>query len=913
MIVGNHPSETPRMNPAPRILKAAVAFISLALLAATSSSAAPSPRQLETSTLKLQLADGRLTLRDKSTRTPWCRDLKSLGAVIVAGKTYPLALDACQVGVEPPQVASKTKALTFLFHPLGSPDPKATPPVDNSLLIRIAVAPDRAGLDVSYQAGRQLREEKLILFEDILQAGADQHAAFVLPVREGLLVPCDSGKPFVENLDTFGYEGLHMRMFGLVRDGRTVLVSWDSPYIAVRLTSAVNAPAGQTIRAGVVLSPRASSLQLDFPGKGDFVTIGKAYRELARRKGLLVTLKDKIRDNPERRKLLGAANVKLWACLSRTMSDDSTREESSHVAWTFDEAAQLAEHLRNDLQLERVLFTLGGWTRRGYDNQHPDVMPPAPECGGPDALADCAARVMKLGYLFCLHDNYQDMYRDSPSWDESFLMKDRAGKPVVGGRWGGGRAFVICSQKAIELARRPQNLSAVFNLTHANAYFTDTTFAADLQQCFDPNHPLDRSSDIKWKQALCDYARSTFGVFGSEDGREWAVAHSDFFEGLTGVKGEYLHDGRLIERTGAVGVPLFEVVYRDCIALYGKYGYNCFEAAPYVLQHLSIGRPLNYHSMPEHLYWKDGRDVQPMGVWPSVAKFEPVGPRQFRITYRWQVARSPVEKWRVFVHFNDAQDRIQFQNDHDSAPATTQWKTPEVTDGPYLVTVPQGIEGEFTVRVGLYQLPLGPPKAMLEGPGAMTQRVLVGRLRVKGDEVTFEPEPQVTVKDTGDKAIFVHGEGGWAEKLPPIDRFIKNTHEILGPLNELTAETPLTGFVFLTADRTLRKSVFGKGLTAVTVVTNSGQARQYKSKYGGDVRLPTYGFVIESPTFVAFLAESWNGKTYGGPTLFTIRSLDGRPIRTSRKVRIYHGFGQDKLRLGQSELQIAREKTLMAN
>ena len=82
------------------------------------------------------------------------------------------------------------------------------------------------------------------------------------------------------------------------------------------------------------------------------------------------------------------------------------------------------------------------------------------------------------------------------------------------------------------------------------------------------------------------------------------------------------------------------------------------------------------------------------------------------------------------------------------------------------------------------------------------------------------------------------------------------------------------------------------------------------TQYGGDVRLPAYGFVIESPTFVAFLAESWNGKTYKDPTLFTIRSLDGQPIRSSRKVRIYHGFGQDKLRLGPSELQVAREKTL---
>jgi hypothetical protein len=83
---------------------------------------------------------------------------------------------------------------------------------------------------------------------------------------------------------------------------------------------------------------------------------------------------------------------------------------------------------------------------------------------------------------------------------------------------------------------------------------------------------------MKGKQGLSDYARSTFGIFGSADGREWAIAHSNFFEGLTGVSGQYLHDGRLMERTGSVGMPFFEVVYRNCITLYGKYGYDYFEA-----------------------------------------------------------------------------------------------------------------------------------------------------------------------------------------------------------------------------------------------------------------------------------------------------------------------------------------------
>ena len=447
----------------------------------------------------------------------------------------------------------------------------------------------------------------------------------------------------------------------------------------------------QRLSPSLVLSKSARSFRISFLGRGDYVTIAKAYRRLAQERGWLITWDEKLKTNPEREKLFGAANIKLWSALNRRMNLESTREESARVNWTFDEAAQVAEHLKEDLKLDRVLFTVGGWIHRGYDNQHPDILPAAPECGGDTALADCARRVMRLGYLFCLHDNYQDIYRDSPSWDEKLIMKTRDGQLARGGHWAGGLAFLTCSQMALDLAKRPQNLMAVKKLCGANAYFINTTYAAGLQECFDPAHPLTRADDLKWKQALSDYAREVFGIFGSECGREWAIPHSDFFEGLTGVSGGYYHDSGLTGKLGATVVPLFELVYRDCIAMYGKYGYDPRRAAGYVLYHISLGRPLNYHSIPRHLYWKS----QP------------------------------------------------------------------------------------------------PPQA--------------------------PPTPAA-----GDPALFTRAEGGWAEGLHPVDRFIKNTCEVLCPLNEMTARLPMTGHQFLTPDRKVQRTVFGDGTGAVQVIVNSG-------------------------------------------------------------------------------------------
>ena len=463
----------------------------------------------------------------------------------------------------------------------------------------------------------------------------------------------------------------------------------------------------------------------------------------------------------ERAKFFGAADFKLWSTLSRQMNLESTQELSARTNWTFDEAAQVAEHLKHDLKMDKVLFMMGGWNHRGYDNQHPDILPTAPECGGDAAFSDCAQRVRQLGYLFCLHDNYQDIYRDSPSWDEKLIMKNDEGKLVKGGHWAGGQAYLTCSQTALALAQRPQNLKGVKALSDADAYFIDTTYAAPLQECFDPAHPLTRLDDIKWKQALSDYGREVFGVFGSEDGREWAIRHSDFFEGITGVSGHYFHNAKLLDELGATVVPLFDLVYRDCIAMYGKYGYDPAQSADYVLQHISLARPLNYHSVPAHLYWQKA------------------------------TAKASVST----AHTNTA-------------------------------------------------------------------------------------------------ALFTRADNGWAAALHPFDRFVKNTYEILSPLNELTAQVPMTGHEFLTADRKVRRTIFGEGKEAVSVIVNGGNTNYVcASDLGGKVTLPPGGFLAESRTFVAFVALNWGKASYSTPTLFTLRSRDGRALTDSKDVQTYHGFG----------------------
>jgi len=740
--------------------------------------------------------------------------------------------------------------------------------------------------------------DALRLLDGALEIATGESGCVLVPAREGLLIPADSGAEFKRSFSASGYEGCHMNMLGFVKRGSALLMTWDDAYIRTELAKTKKSlKCSVHARRPPHCKSAAFSITLTPLGRGDWNSIAAAYRKVAEAKGLAVTLAAKARRNPETAKLFGASNAKLWTCLARKRSEDSTKDESVEVKWTFDEAAQVAEHLQRDLGMDRCLFTLGGWTEGGYDCRHPDALPANTECGGNDALGAAVGRIKSLGYVACFHDNYQDMYRDAKSWNPDCIQKKADGSLMSGGRWLGGRAWLVCAPKTLELAQRPQNLPAVQKLFGPQAYFIDTTYAVDPQECFDPKHPLTRNDDIRWKQKLSDYSRKVFGIFGSECGREWAIPHSEFFEGLSGVSGRYFHN--LDPATlGATVVPLFEMVYHDCEVVFGKYGYAPEAAAEYVAHHALCGRTLNYHRFDPHLYWK--QPVPQVKARPSVVSVAQISNLKFQIRYRWQVEADCAGDWRVCVHFGKEQPP-PFQNDHAPARPVAGWRAGDVIEeGPFEVTVPPTVKADAVdVYVGLYRGPGGVERARLLG-GGTDGRVPVGRLRLK-PAIAFEkvgPLPEL-----GNRACFVRGDDGWAEGLCPMDRFVKNTHEILGPLAAITAHARLTKLEFLTTDRAVRRATFGGsgGRPAAVVTVNFG-ANEFvaESTLGGKVKLPTWGFLIESPQFVAFHATSWAGRDYSAPVLFTARMDE-------KHTRIFHGFGDARLTWRGRELEVGRE------
>ena len=162
------------------------------------------------------------------------------------------------------------------------------------------------------------------------------------------------------------------------------------------------------------------------------------------------------------------------------------------------------------------------------------------------------------------------------------------------------------------------------------------------------------------------------------------------------------------------------------------------------------------------------------------------------------------------------------------------------------------------------------------------------------------------------RSAYTRSDNGWAEGLHPLDVFLKNTHEVLGPLQHVTAHDRLTAFEYLTEDRNVRRAVYGDGKEATRVIVNFGQTpAEVTSETGGRTVLPPWGFLVERPRFVAFHARFWNGQDYGDGALFTLRPTDDKPLKDSASIRVFHAFGPATLSWEGKLHEIRREESIV--
>lgn len=508
----------------------------------------------------------------------------------------------------------------------------------------------------AFRAIFRTEEEKLVLSLEELQCAealesieypahmlrvdsGRQGGYIVIPHKQGTLIPSRLDDGFmryrhntwkniadINQTLPFEFAGLNMTWFGAVYGGSEVMCYVpEASDMALHIAgNAVFDDRGEAIdnRQGTMAGTRYSSLTPVWRAshgtlgsdrqicilltKNGYVGMAQKYREFVKASGRFVSLEEKIRENPATAGMIGAPDLKIYIYTNRRNEprlrawSEPVLDGYERVHTTFVQVGEIADEMK-EAGIENALVLLGGWNRAGYDREHIDMWPPAEKAGGTEGLARASRKVREDGYIFSLHDNYQDIYPDSPSYDEGLVMKHPDGSVQLGGIWDGGLCRLVCSSQALALADKV--IDQVEAHTEVNSYYLDTTTSAPLYECYDENHPMTRAEDRANKRAILEKLRDKGWIVGAEAGVDWAVPVAAFFEGMPGAAVGLNHGAESADF--GMMVPLFNLVYHDAVVCYWQHGqpYGREDHVNHVLHDLVSAQPSSWSFIYEQ--WED--------------------------------------------------------------------------------------------------------------------------------------------------------------------------------------------------------------------------------------------------------------------------------------------------------------------
>jgi hypothetical protein len=391
----------------------------------------------------------------------------------------------------------------------------------------------------------------------------------VLPCMQGCLIPSDWAQEwkgwYGERTCT---RALYMPWWGQVRADEGYQVILETPWDGgIRVTH----PAGGPTRVRPVWFSSLGSLRYSrrvryvFYQKCNYVTMAKRYRRYAIETGLFRSLAEKEAANPKVGQLRGAAVVHtsiLYHMQPESPYYNKTNPAANHQLTSFATRQSQLAKLRERLPETNIYVHLDGWGLRGYDNLHPDILPPCPEAGGWEGLRELAESSAKQGILFALHDQYRDYYFDAASFDLALAVKGPGGEAPTGNWWLGGKQSILCATQAPSYVKRNYDMLAEHKIFPGGVYL-DVFAIADLDECYDPFHPMAREQCAHYRALGFREIRSRGMVVSSEEPVDFAVPdialvhHAPYALVPNPEKGPAI----------GIAVPLFSLVYHDALVV----------------------------------------------------------------------------------------------------------------------------------------------------------------------------------------------------------------------------------------------------------------------------------------------------------------------------------------------------------
>ncbi len=389
------------------------------------------------------------------------------------------------------------------------------------------------------------------------------------PMRQGFILPDGQIKHIIPMI---GYTHIkrqinsgdvYMPVWGRVCDNRSFTAIVETPYDASMYSSF--GKHGAFINSVYWLSSLGKlsyerKIRFIFHENGDYNTVAKDYRNYLIENNQLVTIDEKIAENPNIKNIIGAPVLhhKIFSKINEKSQFYDKNGSNEILCATFCERTEQIKKLKS-LGLEKLYIHTDGWGKDGYDNNHPYILPPCEQAGGWDGFKEFSRVSRELGYVFALHDQYRDYYYDSPVFDKNKAVTNIDGSNPYCSIWDGGEHTYLCSCFALDAVKRTYAELEENGVDVQGAYL-DVFSIMPGDECFHKDHRITREESMKLRGECFDYLNGKGFVMSSEEPGMQMLNHLAL-----------VHHGphALIpqENGKAVGipVPLGNLVYHDCI------------------------------------------------------------------------------------------------------------------------------------------------------------------------------------------------------------------------------------------------------------------------------------------------------------------------------------------------------------
>ena len=307
-------------------------------------------------------------------------------------------------------------------------------------------------------------------------------------------------------------------------------------------------------------------VRFEFFEDTNYVKLAKEYRKYVKQNGDLVTLEQKALDNPRIRDLAGSPIIHSYIYYYVKPEAVIYSKENPEKNYRFETFAKRAEQIKAlaSKGLKKAYFHLDGWGVDGYDQQHPDIIPPCEKAGGVEELKKLHETCKENDVIFALHDQYRDYYTDATYYDEKSSIKNVAGEVPHECTWNGGDQSYLCQKLAGYYIDRNYDMLEDMGFK-PDAVYLDVFAATHLDECSDPMHRMTKKDSMELRRKCMSLLGSRGIIISSESGVDayipnMVLCHHAYY------RGPYAKDERFVEEYG-VAIPLINLVYHDCFMI----------------------------------------------------------------------------------------------------------------------------------------------------------------------------------------------------------------------------------------------------------------------------------------------------------------------------------------------------------